>query len=136
MQKKLRDGLGITSIVQYGWWFEEHSLKDWFHSHAEWATNAPLFIGMAWALRTCVKMTEAKKNNQEQLKDDDKIPMDPILNKSIDEAWNKMYHVPMAPSQEFTSQILNRMYHFGRIGWTIPRTLSEAKTVLTSAVAS
>ena len=41
--KKLRDGLGITSIVQYGWWFEEHSLKYWFHAHTEWATNAPPF---------------------------------------------------------------------------------------------
>ena len=36
--KKLNDGLGITSIVQYGWWFEYHDLKDWFHSHAEWRT--------------------------------------------------------------------------------------------------
>ena len=55
-------------------------------------------------------MSEAKEKNQEQLKDVDKVPMDPILNKSLNEAWNKMYHVPLAPSQEFTSQILNRMY--------------------------
>ena len=39
--KKLKDSLGITSIVQYGWWFEDHSPKDWFHFHAEWTTNAP-----------------------------------------------------------------------------------------------
>ena len=45
--KKLNDGLGITSIVQYGWWFTDHSLKEWFHSLVEWRTNAPLYIGMA-----------------------------------------------------------------------------------------
>ena len=53
---------------------------------------------MSWALKTCSKMSEAKEKNQEQLKDDDKIPMDPILNKSLNEAWNKMYQVPLAPS--------------------------------------
>ena len=108
--KQLKDGLGITSIVQYGWWFDDHPLKDWFHSHPEWRSNAPLYIGMAWALKTCSKMSEAKEKSQEQLKDEDKIPMDPILNKSLNEAWNKMYHIPLPPSQEFTSQILNRMY--------------------------
>ena len=55
-------------------------------------------------------MDDARAKNQEQLKDDGKIPMDPILNKSLNEAWCKLYHVPLAPSQEFTSQILNRMY--------------------------
>ena len=33
--------------------------------------------------------------------------MDPVLNKSLNEAWLKLYHIPLAPSQEFTSQILN-----------------------------
>ena len=107
---KLKAGLGITSIVQFGWWFSEHTLKEWFHSHAEWRTNAPFFVGMQWALKTCSKMSEAKERNQEKLKDDDKIPMDPILNQSLNEAWNKLYHIPLTPSQEFTSQILNRMY--------------------------
>jgi hypothetical protein len=55
-------------------------------------------------------MTQAKKKWEEQLRDDDKVPMDPILNQSLNEAWNKLYHVPLAPSQELTSQILNRMY--------------------------
>ena len=36
--------------------------------------------------------------------------MDPILNQSLNEAWNKLYHVPLPLSQELTSQILNRMY--------------------------
>ena len=44
--KKLNDVLGITSRVQYGWWFKDHSLKDWFDSHGEWATNAP--FSLAW----------------------------------------------------------------------------------------
>ena len=47
---------------------------------------------------------------EEQLRGDDKVPMDPILNQSLNEARNKLYHVPLAPSQELTSQILNRMY--------------------------
>ena len=54
---KLKSGLGITSIVQFGWWFSEHPLKDGFHSHAEWRTKAPLFMGMLWALKTCSKMS-------------------------------------------------------------------------------
>ena len=55
-------------------------------------------------------MSQAKKKCEEHLRDDDKVPMDPILNQSLNEAWNKLYHVPLAPSQELTSQILNRMY--------------------------
>ena len=46
----LKDDLNITSIVQYGWWFGEHSLKEWFHSHQAWKTDAPLFIALKWAL--------------------------------------------------------------------------------------
>ena len=65
---------------------------------------------MTWALKTCESMSQAKKKCEEQLKDDDKVPMDPILHQSLNEAWNKLYHVPLAPSQELTSQILNRMY--------------------------
>ena len=55
-------------------------------------------------------MSRAKKKCEEQLRDDGEVPMDPILNQSLNEAWNKLYHVPPAPSQELTSQILNRMY--------------------------
>ena len=65
---------------------------------------------MQWALKTCANMSQAKGKCEEQLKDDDKIPMDPILHQSLNEAWNKLYHVPLAPPQEFTSRILNRMY--------------------------
>ena len=36
--------------------------------------------------------------------------MDPVLNKSLNDTWNSLYRVPLAPSQEFTSQILNRMF--------------------------
>ena len=107
---KLKASLGITSIVQFGWWFAQHPLKESFHSHQELRTNAPLFVGMQWALKTCESMSQAKKKCEEQLKDDDKVPMDPILNQSFNEAWNKLYHVPLAPSQELASQILNRMY--------------------------
>ena len=60
---KLKDGLGITTIVQFEWWFSEYPLKDWFHSHAEWRTNASLFVGMQWALKTCSKMSQAKVRN-------------------------------------------------------------------------
>ena len=60
---KLKAGLGITSIVQFGWWFSEHLLKEWFHSHVEWRTNAPLFVGMQWALKACSKMSQAKERN-------------------------------------------------------------------------
>ena len=42
--------------------------------------------------------------------------MDTILNQNLNEAWNKLYHVPLAPSQELTSQILNRMYRELRNG--------------------
>ena len=42
----LKDDLSITSIVQYGWWFGEHSLKEWFHSHDAWKTDTPLFIAL------------------------------------------------------------------------------------------
>ena len=107
---KLKSSLTITSIVQFGWWFQEHSFKDWFHSHEEWRKNAPLFVAMTWALKTCDSMSHAKKKCEEQLRDDDKVPMDPILNQSLNEAWNKLYHVPLPPSQELTSQILDRMY--------------------------
>ena len=107
---KLKSSVGITSIVQFGWWFTEHPLKGWFHSHAEWRTNAPLFVGMTWAFKTCESMSQAKNKCEEQLRDDDKVPMDPILNQSLSEAWNKLYQFPLAPSQELTSQILNRMY--------------------------
>ena len=62
------------------------------------------------ALKTCDSMSQAKKKCEEQLRDDDKVPMDPILNQSLIEAWNKLYHVPLPSSQELTSQILNRMY--------------------------
>ena len=41
--EKLKSSLSITSMVQFGWWFSEHPLKDWFHSHVEWRNNAPLF---------------------------------------------------------------------------------------------
>ena len=84
---KLKSSLGITSIVQFEWLFSEYPLKDWFQSHAEWRTNAPLFVGMQWAFKTCSKISHAKERNQEQLKDDDKIPMDPILNRSLNETW-------------------------------------------------
>ena len=57
--KALKDGLGITSIVQYGMWFAHHPLKEWFHSHEAWRTHAPLFIAMDWARRMCSAMTEA-----------------------------------------------------------------------------
>ena len=107
---KRKSSLTITSIVQFGWWFKEHSFKDWFHSHEEWRNNAPLFVAMTWALRTCDSMSQAKKKCEEQLRDDDKVPMDPILNQSLTEAWNKLYHVPFPPSQELASQILNRIY--------------------------
>ena len=59
---KLKASLGITSIVQFGWRLAEHPLKEWFHSHAEWRTNAPLFVGMTWALKTCESMSETKKS--------------------------------------------------------------------------
>ena len=85
--EKLKSSLNITSIVQFGWWFLEHPLKDWFHSHVEWRNNAPLFVGMQWALKTCSKMTLAKEKSEEQLKVDDNIPMDPILNRSLNETW-------------------------------------------------
>ena len=62
--KALKDGLGITSIVQHGWWFADHSLKEWFHLHEAWRTNAPLYIAMAWALTTCSAMTEGKAKHQ------------------------------------------------------------------------
>ena len=57
-----------------------------------------------------------EKKREEQLRDDDKVPMDPILNQSPNEAWNKLYHVPLAPSQELTSQIPNRMYRGFKTG--------------------
>ena len=41
---------------------------------------------MTWALKTCESMSQAKKKCEEQLKDDDKVPMDPILNQSLNEA--------------------------------------------------
>jgi hypothetical protein len=47
-------------------------------------------------------MSHAKKKCEKQLRDDD-IPMDPILNQSLNEAWNKIYHVPLQPAQELTS---------------------------------
>ena len=108
--KALKDELNITSIVQYGWWFADEDLKEWFKSHQAWKTDAPLYVALKWALSTCSAISQAKAKHQEQLSEDDKIPMDPVLNKSLNEAWNKLYHVPLAPSQEFTSQILNRMF--------------------------
>ena len=106
----LKDELNITSIVQYGWWFADENLKEWFKSHQAWRSDAPLYVALKWALTTCSAIDKAKANHQEQLKEDDKIPMDPIFNKSLNEACNKLYHIPLAPSQEFTSQILNRMF--------------------------
>ena len=96
---KLKSSLSITSMVQFGSWFSEHPLKDWFHSYVEWRNNAPLFVGMLWALQSCTKMTLAKEKSEEQLKVDDKIPMDPLLNRSLNETWQKIYKVPLAPSQ-------------------------------------
>ena len=63
--EKLKFSLNINSIVQFGWWFSEHPLKDWFHSHVEWRNNAPLFVGMQWALKTCSKMAVAKGKSEE-----------------------------------------------------------------------
>ena len=96
---KFKSSLTITSIVQFGWFFTEHSFKDWFHRHPEWRNNAPLFGAMTWALKTCELMSQAKEMCEEQLRDDDKVPMDPFFNKSLNEAWNKLYHFPLAPSQ-------------------------------------
>ena len=59
---KLKSSLTITSIVQFGWWFQEHSFKEWFHSHEEWRNNAPLFVAMTWALKTCDSVSHAKNN--------------------------------------------------------------------------
>ena len=108
--KALKDELNISSIVQYGWWFADESLKDWFKTHASWRQDASLFVALKWALGTCGAMDKAKEKHHETLNEDDKIPMDPVLNKSLNETWLKLYHIPLAPSQEFTSQILNRMF--------------------------
>ena len=83
--QKFKSSLSITSIVQFGWWFSEDPLKEWFHSHVEWRNSAPRFVGMQWALDTCSKMTLAKEKSEEQLNVDDKIPMDPLPNRSLNE---------------------------------------------------
>ena len=80
--EKLKSSLSITSMVQFGWWFSEHPLKDWFHSLVEWRNNAPLFVGMQCALTACSNIMFAKEKNEEQLKVDDKIPMVPLLNRA------------------------------------------------------
>jgi hypothetical protein len=118
----LKDDLNITSIVQFGWWFAECSLKDWFMSHDTWKTDAPLFVALKWALSTCSAIDTAKAKHQEQLKEDEKIPMDPVLNKSLNETWQRLYKVPLAPSQELSSQVLNGMYRglFNRNGEAKP----------------
>ena len=82
----LKDDLNIISIVQYGWWFAEANLKDWFMSHDAWKTDAPMYVALKWALSTCSAIDTAKAKHQEQLKEDDKIPMEPVLNKSLNEA--------------------------------------------------
>ena len=58
--KDLKDELNITSIVQYEWWLGEYSLKEWFHSHDTWKTDAPLYVALAYALKTCSAMNQAK----------------------------------------------------------------------------
>ena len=40
----LRDELDITSIVQFGEWFADESLKEWFKTHEQWKAKASLFI--------------------------------------------------------------------------------------------
>ena len=67
-------------------------------------------------------MTQAKAKQQEQLRNDNKIPMDPVLNKSLTETWQRLYKVPLAPSQELSSQVLNEMYRglFNRNGEAKP----------------
>ena len=106
----LRDELDITSIVQFGEWFADESLKEWFKAHVQWNKKASLYITVNWGLRTVSHIAKSKDDLQKSINEDDKIPMDPALNKSLNETWLKLYRVPLAPSQEFTSQILNRMY--------------------------
>jgi len=92
--KALKDELNITSILQYEWWFGDNSLREWFHSHGTRKTDAPLYVALAHALKECSAMNQAKAKQQEQLRNDDKIPMDPVLNKSLNETWQRLYKVP------------------------------------------
>lgn len=69
------------------------------NSHETWRTEAPLFIALKWAFSTCSTIDTAKAKHEEQLKEDEKIPTDLVLNNSLNEAWATLYHIPPAPSQ-------------------------------------
>ena len=107
---KLKEGLTITSIAQYGSWFGTWSLRDWFAAHTEWANDAPRFVVLNWALQTRKRMDTAKAKAAETIDEDEKKPMDPVTNQSLDAQWKQLYTVPLPGSQEFTSQILNNLY--------------------------
>ena len=62
--KALKDELNISSIVQYGWWFADESLKDWFKTHQAWRQDASLFVALKWALATCGAMDKAKEKHK------------------------------------------------------------------------
>ena len=50
--KALQDELSISSIIQYGWWFADESLKEWFKTHQAWRQDASLFVHLKWVLAT------------------------------------------------------------------------------------
>ena len=118
----LRDELDITSIVQFGEWFSDEDLREWFKSHEKWKKKASLFITLKWALSQCSAMSQAKAKKREQLSIDIKVPMDPVLNKTLTDTWQRLYKFPLDPSQELSSQMLNEMYRglFNRNGEAKP----------------
>ena len=65
---KFKSSPSITSIVQFGWWFTEHPLKDWFHSHAGWRTTAPLFGGMTWAFNMRIDVASQEEEVRRAVK--------------------------------------------------------------------
>ena len=105
----LRDELDITSIVQFGEWFADESLEEWFKTHEQWKAKASLYITVNWGLRTCSDMNKAKAKKREQLISDIKVPMDPVVNKALTDTWQRLYKFPLDPSQELSSQVLNEM---------------------------